>query len=701
MFEKSDAKRIVELSLAYLSKKKLSNNEELIELREVMRFHEWSYYVDNNSLISDRDYDFLFDLLKSYEEEHPELITKDSPTQRVSSDLSDNFVKVSHHEPLLSLANSYDENDLLDFDRQVKKLLDLSSEDEVAYHVEPKLDGISLAVHYKENEYQRGATRGNGTEGEDISNNVKTIKSLPLKVDFAEFGIDEIELRGEAYMRLDEFERLNREREQNGDSIYANPRNVVSGSLRMKDPNETASRRIDLVIYQINYLNGERRWSCQSESLDWLKTIGFKTPADLCLKANNIQEVIQFVQKAEEKRYDLNYEIDGLVIKVDGISDQESMGSTSHHPRWAIAYKFKAKQGHSILEKIEYQVGKTGTITPVAKIKPIELAGVTVSSISLHNEDFIRTKDLRLGDTVVVERAGDVIPYIVKSIEELRNGEEQEINFPKHCPVEGNDQVLLEKLETEAAWRCPKCICGQQDVQRLIHFISKSGLNIDGFGKSMIERFYNLGWLSSYPDIFRLNYDSIAELEGFGEKSSQNLQKAISEAMRPSLSRFLSALSIHHLGKRASKLIANEIKHITDLYQWDEEKYCAIKEIGPVLAKNMVAYFTEEENQQLIGELVDLGLDLSTKAEDKIEELRLDGKLSGKSVLFTGTLVQMTRKEAQKMAQEQGAKLASAVSKNLSILVVGEKAGSKLTKAQSLGTVEILDEEAFIKLINE
>lgn len=701
MLDRENPGDVVARSQEYLKKQRLKDERELLELREILKYHEWSYYVANLSLITDQDYDGLFDLLKAFEEAHPSLITEDSPTQRVSSDLSDHFKKVDHHEALLSLANSYNEEDLIDFDRQVKKHLGLSSEEAVKYHIEPKLDGISIAVYFKNNEFKRGATRGNGVQGEDISNNVKTIKSLPLRADFEEMGIEEVELRGEAYMNLDEFERLNGEREKNGESIFANPRNVVSGSLRMKDPSETASRRLELVIYQVNYLRGEKTWSSQSESLQWLSKLGFKTPQDLCFEAKDIHEVIAFVQEAEKKRGDLNYEIDGLVIKVENIDDQQKIGSTSHHPRWAMAYKFKAKQAHSTLDRLEYQVGKTGTITPVAKIKPIELAGVMVSSVSLHNEEFIRTKDLKLGDTVVVERAGDVIPYIVKSIEALRSGEEQEIIFPKYCPVEGNDQVLLEKSEDEAAWRCPQCICGQQTVQKLIHFISKNGLNIDGFGKSMVERFHNLGWLQSFPDIFRLDDEKIKQLEGFGEKSARNLILAIDGAKQPSLRRFLSALSIHHLGKKASQLIANEIEHIRDLYDWEEERYCAIKEIGPILAGNMVQYFQEERHRAMIEELMELGLDLSAKEKDKIQKITADGKLSGKSVLFTGSLQELTRNEAKNLALSEGAKILSSVSKNLDILIVGEKPGSKLKKAQALETVEIISEEEFIQLLNE
>jgi DNA ligase (NAD+) len=676
--------------------------EFIEDLRNAIRFHEWRYYVLHNPLLSDKEYDLLFYKLKKIEDAHPEMITPDSPTQRVSSDLTEEFPKVKHMGTLLSLDNSYNADDLRDFDRQVRKLAKLSNSDLVEYHVEPKLDGISLAVVYENNLFKRGATRGNGLEGEDISNNVKTINSLPLKAAFDQYGIDRIELRGEAFMYISDFNKTNEIRQKKGEDVFANPRNSTAGSLRMKDPSITAERNIALIVYEVNNSEPiELPGQTQEEALDLLKNLGFKTPKDLTILCKGIDEVIDFAEKAESERASLPYEIDGLVIKVNDFNIQKKLGYTSHHPRWAMAFKFKAKQAHTTLERVEYQVGKTGAITPVAKITPTELAGVRISSISLHNQDFIQSKDLKIGDTVVIERAGDVIPYIVKSLPELRNGTEEKIVFPDYCPFFQESKIRLERAKDEAVWRCPTCLCGKQDVQKMIHFVSKSAMNIEGLGPSIIYRFHDLGWLQSIVDIYRLDYDKVQALEGFGVQSANNLKASIDSSKRRPLKQFLSGLAIHHLGKRASTLIAEQINHVRDLYNWNEDKYIEIREIGPVLAKNMVDFFTKIENQQTLEKLIELGVDLRAKADDRAIVVDQGSIFAGKTILFTGTLEKMSRKEAQQKAVEKGAKNISAVSNNLDILVVGTKAGSKLKKAQALGTIEIIDEQEFINRIGE
>jgi DNA ligase (NAD+) len=415
----------------------------------------------------------------------------------------------------------------------------------------------------------------------------------------------------------------------------------------------------------------------------------------------NIQEVIEFCQGWEARREGYPYEIDGMVVKVNSRKLQERCGYTSHHPRWAIAYKFKAKQATSKLENVEYQVGKIGSITPVAKIAPVQLAGVTVSSVSLHNEDFIQTKDLRIGDTVLVERAGDVIPYIVKAMEELRDGSEKEIRFPEVCPVNTTDTpITLVREEGEAAWRCPNCVCGKQDLQRIIFHVSKDAMDIDGFGKSIVERFYELGWIRTMADIYRLDYEKIEELEGFGKKSAANLKKAIDKAKQNPIYRLLHSLSIHHLGKKVSKLIAREVEHVLDLQKMEVEDLTHIKDVGPIVAKNVVEFFKKEENVAMLQEMEELGVNLRQTDQDRPRAAASpDAPLSGKSILFTGSLQQMTRKEAQERAEAAGARNISAVSSKLDVLVVGEKAGSKLKKAQALGTVQILTEEEFLLII--
>jgi len=431
-----------------------------------------------------------------------------------------------------------------------------------------------------------------------------------------------------------------------------------------------------------------------------LAKLGFKVPTVERKVCKNIKEVYDFCKEWEAKREDYEYEIDGMVVKVNSLELQKKCGSTSHHPRWAIAFKFKAKQATTKLLNVEYQVGKVGSITPVAKLEPIQLAGVTVSSVSLHNEDFITSKDIRIGDQVLVERAGDVIPYIVKPMEELRDGSEQPLNFPKHCPINDKDTpVELIRTEGEAAWRCPNCVCGQQDLQRMIFHVSKGAMDIDGFGQSNVERFFELGWLRNIADIYNLDYDAIANLEGFGERSASKLKVAIDKAKQNPIKRVLYSLSVHHFGKKASKLIAQDIDHVLDLRDWDLEKFTEIKDIGPVVAENVIEFFKNDNNIAMLQQMEDFGVNMKQTEADRPKAVAADAPLIGKTILFTGTLQQMGRKQAQTKAEEAGAKNISAVSSNLNILVVGEKAGSKLKKAQALGTVQILTEQEFIDLV--
>ena len=431
--------------------------------------------------------------------------------------------------------------------------------------------------------------------------------------------------------------------------------------------------------------------------------LGFKIPQNEMKTCVNIKEVADYCATWEDKREKYEYEVDGLVVKVNDLKLQERSGSTQHHPRWAIAYKFKAKQATSILTDIEYQVGKIGSITPVAKIEPVQLAGVTVSSVSLHNEDFIKTKDLRIGDTILVERAGDVIPYIVKSMEELRDGSQVPVEYPTVCPInpDTDNPVTLVKEEGESAWRCLKCTCGQQDLQRMIFHVSKNAMDIDGFGKSYVENFHSHGWLKDISDVYNLDYNAIKTLEGFGSKSAEKLLSAVNKAKGNPIHRLLHSLSIHHLGKKASKLIAAEINHVFDLQYWNKEKFTSIKDIGPVVADNVIAYFSDPDHIAMLHRIEEHGVNMKQTKEDRPLVVSEDAPLSGKTILFTGSLQLMGRKEAQKLAEQNGAKNISAVSSNLNILVAGEKAGSKLKKAQALGSVLIMTEEEFVALIEE
>lgn len=683
----------------------LLNPNHIDDLRNVLVYHEWKYYIQNDPVISDFEYDQLYKALERLEQECPDLVTPDSPTQRVSSDLTSDFATVPHLTPMLSLANSYNADDLRAFDKSNKKLLGITEEQPLEYCVEPKFDGGSIALIYEDDHLVRAATRGNGQEGDEMTANARTIRSIPLKAAFSISGVRKIELRGEAIIRKDTFESVNRQRAEEGLPVFANPRNAATGGLRMKDPSDTDKRGIEAFVYQISHItkmNGKENHehvATQWEGMELLQRLGFKVPTVERRLCANIEEVIEFCQEWQQKRDDYPYEIDGMVVKINSINQQRTIGATSHHPRWAIAFKFKAKQATTRLLQVEYQVGKVGSITPVAKVQPVQLAGVTVSSVSLHNEEFITSKDLRLGDQVLVERAGDVIPYIVKAMPDLRDGSEEIISFPATCPLNTEEEIELVKEEGESAWRCPTCTCGAQDLQRIIFHVSKDAMNIDGMGRSIIERFWQEGWIRDSADIYTLDYDLVATLDGFGTRSAQKLKAAIDRSKENPLYRLLHSLSIHHLGKKASKLIAGKIKNVFELCTYSEEDLTEIKDIGPVLAAKVVQAFRDGKMVSMLKRMQLAGVNVDQTGADRPTVLAENAPLSGKTILFTGTLTQMSRKEAQSQAEMLGAKNISAVSGNLDILVVGEKAGSKLRKAQSLGTVDIMTEEAFVSLV--
>ena len=712
MYAKEEQRRLFDLSKQLLEVPDpvnvLDASAMANELRETIVYHEWRYYALNDPVVSDFEYDMLYKKLQAIEAKHPELVTPESPTQRVSSDLTEEFALVEHLTPMLSLDNSYDAADLASFDERIKNYLGLPADLDIEYCVEPKFDGGTIALVYENDQLVRAATRGNGALGDEITPNIRSLRSVPLRAEFSKFGIAKAELRGEAIIRKDVFIKMNEQRAADELTLFANPRNAATGGLRTKDPSETASRRMEAFIYQLGYAvdaNGNSAFGLlktHDDTIALLGKIGFKIPQDtppsnerkVC---KNIAEVAAFCNEWQAKREQYAYEIDGMVVKANSLELQQRTGSTGHHPRWAIAFKFKAKQATTKLLNVEFQVGKIGSITPVAKLEPVALAGVTVSSVSLHNEDFIRNKDLRLGDTVLVERAGDVIPYIVKPMEELRDGSERAIVFPTICPV---CKSQLVRAEDEAAWRCENPDCEAQLLQRMIYHVSKNAMDIDGFGESQIERFYRLGWLRNISDIYRLDYQAIAKQEGFGERSAANLEAAIEKAKRNPIRRLLHSLSIHHLGIKASKLLAAEIENVWDLQRWDEERFRKIKDIGPVLTHNVIRFFQHEKNVELLREMESLGVNFTQTDEDRPKAVSANAPLAGKTILFTGSLAKMGRKEAQAKAEAAGAKNISAVSGNLDYLIVGEDAGSKLKKAQQLGTVTILTEDEFLVLVD-
>ncbi|MFM2269373.1 MAG: ligase, NAD-dependent [Bacteroidota bacterium] len=711
-------RRLLDLSRRLLAHANATNALEATtlatDLQTVIRYHEWRYYVLHEPVLGDTDFDQLFKKLEHLEAMFPELQTVDSPTQRVSSDLIDNFAAVQHLTPMLSLQNSYNAEDLTEFDEQVKKNADLPSEMvDIGYVVEPKFDGGTIVLLYENDLLVRAATRGNGAIGDEITLNAKVIPSIPLRADFSKFGIRRVELRGEALIAKKNFEIVNAMRQQRGDTLFANPRNAATGGLRMKNPRELAERRVEAFVYQLGYFELENgsdtggganlldKFETHQQTIETLRDLGFKVPTDVSKRCKNIAEVAKFCSEWGEKRDNYDYEIDGMVVKVDDLGIQSRCGSTSHHPRWAIAYKFQARQATTKLISVEFQVGKIGTITPVAKVEPVQVAGVTVSSISLHNEENIRSRDLRLGDTVIVERAGDVIPQIVKSIPDLRNGSETVVEYPTFCPMNAIEKVPLVKEEGEAAWRCVTCTCGAQDLQRMIFHVSKHAMNIESFGESNLERFQKLGWVKSIVDIYKIDYQRVANLDGFGAKSATNLRNSIDKAKQNPIHRLLHSLSIHQMGREAAKLVASEIENVFDLTHWTVERYTQIKGIGPVLAQNMVAFFDNEKNMLMLESLRELGVNMTATDEDKPKNAaNIEGRLTGKTILFTGTLTTFTREKAEAAAISEGATLISGVSKNLNILVVGEKAGSKLEKAQKIATIEIMTEQQFLEFLN-
>ncbi len=699
MYTKETTQQFQKQTLAFLKREpdKDFPVKELEELRAVLRFHEYRYYILNDPLIADVEYDRLYKELEKIEAAHPKLITPDSPTQRVAKGLTKEFPTVQHLVPMLSLDNSYNADDLVDFDRKARELTGLK---EIEYCVEPKFDGGSISLIYENDLLVRGATRGNGVEGDDVTTNIKQIRSLPLSARFSDYGLQTVEIRGEVLINKQNFAKYNQGLTEQGLPPLANPRNAAAGTLRIKDPSEVAKRNLEAFVYHVSdyTLAGKKtapELSTHAGSLQMLWDLGFRSPQKEKKLLKGIQRVIDYCNAFEGGRDDLPYEIDGMVIKVNDIELQDRMGMTSHHPRWAIAYKFKARQGTSKLLHVEFQVGRTGSITPVAKIQPVPIGGVTVSSISLFNEEVIREKDLLIGDTVLVERAGDVIPYIVKSMAETRTGAEKKIIFPKKCPVCSGQ---LFKEEGEAVWRCINIECPAQVVEKMIHFTSKDAMDIRGFGEANIRKFYDLGLLKDIPGIYKLNFSRIGEMEGFGAKSIENLQLAIEQSKKQPLHRLIFGLGIRFVGETTAKTLAQAVDHLMDFTKFSEEDLLQLEDVGPKVAGSIFHFFGNKSNLAILRELEELGLQLKNTRK---ELNNVSGSLSGQTFLFTGTLPTLKRNEAEAMAEALGGKIMSGVSAKLNYLVVGEDAGSKLEKAKKINTVKIITEAEFLALIKK
>jgi DNA ligase (NAD+) len=698
MYSKEQIVEIQDQSLRFFTSQAevLSSQNEIETLREVLRFHEYRYYILNDPLLADEEYDRLFHLLERTENAHPDWVTKDSPTQRVGKNISGNFVTVQHLAPMLSLENSYNSEDLKDFDRKAKQATNLQ---QITYCVEPKFDGGSISLIYENDFLVRGATRGNGISGDDITSNIKQIHTLPLSAPFSKYGLQQIEIRGEVLINKNNFKKYNDELIEKGFAPLANPRNAAAGTLRIKDAAEVRRRNLEAFVYHISDYtllpdsDIPEALQTHSNSLQLLWDMGFRSPQKEKRVFENIEDVIYYCNEFEEKRDTLPYEIDGMVIKVNDVALQEKLGMTSHHPRWAIAYKFKARQATSKLLNVEFQVGRTGSVTPVAKIEPVFIGGVTVSSISLFNEDFIKEKDLKIGDTVLVERAGDVIPYIVKSMAALRTGTETAIEFPTQCSVCGSE---LFKEKGEAVWRCINIECEAQVVERIIHFVSKDAMDIRGLGEANVRKFYELGWLKDIPGIYKMDFEKMASLEGFGKKSIDNLQTAIEQSKRQPLHRLIFGLGIRFVGETTAKALAQQVHHLLELKNVTEQQLQTVEDIGPKVAGSIVHFFGNPANIEMLKELEQLNVQL----QNENKRLAAAGSLSGQTFLFTGTLPTLKRSEAEAMVEAQGGKIVNGVSAKLNYLVVGTDAGSKLEKAKKINTIKIISEEEFLKMVD-
>lgn len=661
--------------------------ERILELRELLEKYNYEYHVLDKPSVPDAEYDQLMKELIELENNHPELRDEHSPTSRVGGAALDFFEKVEHTVPMLSLGNAFNDQDLRDFDRRVRDGVG----DNVSYVAELKIDGLAVSLLYEDGRFVRGATRGDGTIGEDITNNLKTIRSIPFKLK------DDVmlEVRGEAYMPKKSFQKLNAHREEEGQELFANPRNAAAGSLRQLDPKIAASRNLDIFLYGVGKLEGHSVDS-HDESLTYLSHLGFKTNPEW-KKCTNIEEVIEYVNSWQEKRPDLPYEIDGIVIKVNSLYQQEELGFTAKNPRWAIAYKFPAEEVVTKLEGIELNVGRTGVVTPTALLQPVLVAGTTVKRASLHNEDLIREKDIKIGDYVVVKKAGDIIPEVVNVITERRTGDETDFNMPTECP---ECDSKLERLDGEVALRCLNPQCPAQIREGFIHFVSRNAMNIDGLGEKVVAQLFKEKLIENFADLFKLEREKLLELERMGEKSVDNLLSAIEKSKENSLERLLFGLGIRHVGAKAAKTIAQRFESMDGLMNASKEEFLAVEEIGEKMADSIVLYFSKPEVKDLMEELKSLGMNMEYKGPKLVKVEDLDTPFAGKTVVLTGKLSILTRNEAKEKLERLGAKVTGSVSKNTDMLIAGEDAGSKLDKAKTFG-IEIWDEQKLVDELNK
>lgn len=658
--------------------------ERIEELQKQVEYHAQKYYDEDKPEISDFEYDMLMVELRNLEKEFPEFQSKASLTQKVGGHVKEGFQKVTHEVPLQSLQDVFSIEDVEEYITKIGQKAEENNIEKVTYVVETKIDGLSAALEYKNGEFIRGATRGNGLVGEDVTENLKTVKTIPMKL---KDKID-ITVRGEVFIAKDDFEKMNQEREENEEELFANARNAAAGSLRQLDSKITKTRPLDIYIFNVQKIEG-KEFNSHYEELEYLSNQGFHVNP-IRIYCKTMQEIEKAIQKIGEDRENLTFGIDGAVVKVDDLKFREILGTTAKTPRWAVAYKYPPEKKETKLKEIICQVGRTGVITPMAILEPVKVAGSTISKTTLHNEDFIKEKELKIGDTVVIQKAGDVIPEIVEVKKDKRTGEEIEFEMPKVCPVCGAQAV---REEGEAAIRCTGIECVAKLFRNLVHFVSREAMNIDGLGENIIQQLLDNGLIENIADIYMLQLEDIASLKKNGKKFAQNLVNSINQSKENDLYRLITALGIRHVGSKASKLLARKYKNIDNLIKAEFEDLSQINDIGPIVANSIIEFFSQEQTQDLIQKLKVAGVNTEAKEEENI-----DNRFEGKTFVLTGTLENYTRGEASNLIEKFGGKTSGTVSKKTDYVLAGEEAGSKLTKAQSLG-VTVLTEAEFQEMI--
>jgi len=654
------------------------------ELREIINYHNYKYYVEDSPEISDFEYDALYRELENLESSSPDLVTPDSPTQRVGGKPLEGFEKVVHEVQMQSLSDVFSEEELYAFDRRVREIVG----SDVEYVVEKKIDGLSVALEYEYGRFVRGSTRGDGIVGEDITRNLKTIKSIPMVLKEA---LPLIEVRGEVFMSKEDFLRMNEEQEELGLPLFANPRNAAAGSLRQLDPRITAKRKLDIYVFNIQRVDG-KAFDSHSETLEYMKKLGFKVNPDYKV-CESIMEVMDEIKRIGEERGELSFEIDGAVVKVNSLRHREILGSTTKTPRWAVAYKYPAEKKQTIIKDIWVNVGRTGVLTPNAVLEPVRLAGTTVSKATLHNMDYIEEKDIRIGDTVLVQKAGDIIPEVLEVVFDKRTGDERKFLMPEKCPVCGSEVV---RESGEAAFRCMGIECPAQLFRSIVHFASRDAMNIDGLGPAIIEALLDKGFIHGVADLYYLHQrkDDLVNMERMGAKSAENLLSSIEKSKGNNIDRLIFGFGIRHIGLRAAQLLSENFESIDELKKAAAEDIIKIDEFGEKMAQSVVVFFKQEQTVDTIEKLKAAGVNLKSFGRKKLR----DNRFEGMSFVLTGTLPTYTRNEASEIIESFGGKTSGSVSKKTDYVLAGEEAGSKLEKAKQLG-VKIIDEEEFIKLI--